>query len=277
LTIEACGTDVVAGKAKPMLEQIERSLGTSVERYCSGIYAKRPPWITGSLSLEGARFLFRSALQARASTAAEIGTASGLSAAMLCHALELASRAGAVDPGFRVVSYDISPFFYAEPSKRVGEAARELLPPSLLMHIDFRNPAAAADLRDDFGPDELGLLFIDGNHQHPWPTLDLLTVLDCLSEGAVVVFDDINLPLLHPENEDWGAKYLFDSLNLEKELARADPGEEFPCMGSITIPGDKTILRATLLDILFDHPWQARIDEEYLSRIGIDMRDQTAD
>jgi predicted O-methyltransferase YrrM len=257
-----------------MLEQIEQSLGTSVESYCGSIYAQRPEWVTGSLSLEGARFLFQSSLQARTSTAAEIGTASGLSAAMLCHALDLARRAGTVDPNFRVVSYDISPVFYADPSKRVGEAARELLPPSLLRHIEFRNPAAAADLRDDFGPDELGFLFIDGNHRHPWPTLDLLTVLNCLSQGAVVVFDDINLPLLHPEHPDWGAKYLFDSLDLEKNLAQ---GREYPCMGSVVIPGNKATLRATLLDVLFDHPWQTSIDEEYLSRIGIDMRDQTAD
>jgi hypothetical protein len=195
---------------------------------------------------------------------------------MLCHALELASRAGAVDPDFRVVSYDISPVFYADPSKRAGEAAREFLPASLLRHIEFRNPAMAADLRDDCGPDQLGFLFIDGSHKHPWPTLDLLTMLDCLREGAVVVLDDINLPLLHPQNQDWGAKYLFDSLHLEKELARADEGEELPCMGSVTIPQDKAALRETLLDVLFDHPWQTSIDEEYLLRIGVDMKDRTA-
>jgi predicted O-methyltransferase YrrM len=257
-----------------MLEQMEKSLGTTIESYCGGIYNKRPQWVTGSLSLEGARFLFRSVLQARVSTAVEIGTASGMSAALLCHALNLASRTGAIDSEFRVVSYDITPFFYADNHKKVGDAARELLPPPLLRHIEFRNPAMAADIKDDFGPDQIGFLFIDGNHQHPWPTLDLLAVLDCLREGAVVVFDDINLPLRHPEYQDWGAKYLFDSLSLEKSLASEG---EIPYMGSVTVPRDKAGLRATLLETLFKYQWQRNIDEEYLLRIGIQTRGQVAE
>lgn len=249
-----------------MLERIEQLLGTTVDSYSGGIYNRRPDWVTGSLSYEGAKFLFRSVLQARASTVVEIGTASGLSAAMACHALDVASRAGIIDSDFSVVSYDVSQFFYADPSKRVGDAAREFVPPPLLGHIDFRNPATAADVRDHLGPDRLGFLFIDGNHEHPWPTLDLLATLDCLREGAVVVFDDINLPLLQPEHQGWGAKYLFDSLNLEKDLAK---GGKIPCMGSIIVPSDKVSLRATLHEVLYMHGWQTSIDEGYLARLGI--------
>lgn len=248
-------------------EQIERFLGTTIESYCASIYAKRPQWATqGSLSFEGAKFLFRSVLHARVSTVIEIGTATGLSASLQCYALDLASRAGSIDSNFRVLSYDISSFWHRDQSKRVGAAAQEFLPPALLPHLEFRNPVKAAEVKRDFGRDQIGFLFIDGNHQHPWPTLDLLAVLDCLREGAMVVFDDINLPLLLPEYQDWGAKYLFDSLNLEKELVN----EAIPCMGSIRVPSDKESLRATLLEVLFRYPWQASIDEQYLSQLGVE-------
>src|SRR5204863_7491472 len=103
---------------------------------------------------------------------------SGMSAAVLCYAGHLASKAGTIRSRFEVATYDISPRCYFDQNHRVGDAAREILPARLLEFIRFRNPANSADVARDYRQARLRFLFIDAMHRHPWPTLDLLTTLD---------------------------------------------------------------------------------------------------
>jgi len=248
------------------MKDFESVIGRQPDAFCDTIVTERPQWVTGSLSHSDTRFLFKTALKDDASVAVEIGTASGFSTAVLCHALNFASQAGAISADFQVISYDISPTFYADRSKRVGDAAREQLLPELMKHVTFRHPAFALNLRQHHGNDAIKFLFIDANHKHPWPALDLLAALDCLSPGAVVVLHDINLPIEHPEIQIWGAKYLFDDLKVEKEVPQAC---EVPNIGSIKIPEDKEQFRAQLLQILFAHEWETDVREDYLARMDI--------
>ena len=215
------------------------------------------------------RFLFKKALEARTALVVEIGTASGFSTAVLCHALDLASQAGLVGSDYKVVSYDIDPMFYADRTIRTGEGAREQLSKDLLNHIVFRNPAVATDTRQDFAHGQVEFLFIDANHDHPWPTLDLIAMLDCLAPGATVILHDINLPILIPTSSGWGPKYLFDELEIEK---RVPEDGVLANIGSITIPRVKKALKKQLLKILYAHDWQADISQEYLDRIGVERK-----
>lgn len=180
--------------------------------------------------------------------------------------MNIASQAGRIDADFRVISYDISPTYYADANKRVGDAAREQLPPELLKHVTFHNPALASSLEQHHRNSEIEFLFIDADHRHPWPTLDFLVALDLLKSGALVVLHDINLPIAYPAFEEWGAKHLFDGLDLEKRLPQADA---VPNIGSVRIPDDKEMLRFRLLEILLAHEWQADVEPDYLSRLGI--------
>jgi predicted O-methyltransferase YrrM len=234
-------------------------IGSTPDAFVDSFYSTRPDWITGSLSHHDARFLFRQTLEASPTVAVEIGTASGLSTAVICYALSFANQAGAVPSDFRVVSYDIDRRFYADRKRRVGDAAREMIPADLLAHITFRAPAIAADVRKHHGLNEVAFLFLDANHQHPWPTLDLLAVLDYLGSGAIVILHDINLPLRLPDTEaHWGVKYLFDDSNVDKATSRE---KLLPNVGRITIPDDKVAFRDQLLEILFAHPWEADVSE----------------
>jgi predicted O-methyltransferase YrrM len=248
------------------MENLEEVIGCRPETFCDSLVATRPEWVKGSLSRSDTRFLFYTALKAGANLAVEIGTASGFSTSVLCHALNFASQAGTIDSDFHVVSYDVSPNFYADRNKRVGDATREQLSPELLKHVTFRHPVFASSLIQHHGNDDIEFLFIDANHKHPWPTLDLLAALDSLSPGAVVVLHDINLPIKNPAWPVWGAKYLFDGLDLQKGVPN---DEQIPNIGRLKIPEDKEQLRGQLLKILFAHEWQIDVNDDYLAHLGI--------
>ena len=220
------------------------------------VYSKRPSWVKGSISLSDAAFLHDRALRSGVDTVVEIGTASGVSTAVLCDAV--ARNAGE----YTVVTYDISPTFYGDRRRRTGSAAMEMLPADQMAHVKLRNPATALDVRDDYPEDSLGFVFIDAAHKHPWPCLDLLAVLPSLQPGAEVVLHDINLPLINPEWQVWGVKYLFDELDLEKH---ADPASDTPNIGSIVVPDDKELLRRQVVATMEAHDHEVEVAAETLS------------
>jgi predicted O-methyltransferase YrrM len=246
---------------------LDEMLGVPTDMVADEFYNRRPAWVQGDIGPLDARFLFRTALEVGVDTVVEIGTATGISTGLLCFAFDVARIVGLGSADYQVSSYDISPHFYADPSRRVGDAAREILSDELLAHIDFRNPAGALDANRDFGRDGVRFAFIDADHRHPWPTLDFLAMLDCLRPGATVVLHDINLPIVLPQWQDWGAKYLFDGLTIEKRVAAYEP---VPNIGSVTVPADKQALRQQLLGILAAHPWQTQVPDDYLARLGVE-------
>ena len=246
--------------------QSRAGAGYNAFRFCAG----RAKWVTGTVSLNDARFLFHAATQARVSHVVELGTGSGFTAGLLCYALHLNHRSGNIGPDFDIVTYDASLTWYDDSKRRVGDAAREQLSPALLRRITFRNPATALDIARDYAADSIEFLFIDANHRHPWPALDLIALLDALRPGATVVLHDINLPLVKPEFQDWGAKYLFDGLETTKDVPY---GRRVPNIGRFMIPEDKARLKAQILDVLVRHKWdedpRVTCRPDYLEEIGI--------
>lgn len=209
------------------------------------------------------RFLFAEAVAARAPTVVEIGTASGVSSAILAQAQAAAHDAGLID-GARVVSYDISPMYYANPELPVGAAVEEMVETDVAARVEFRNPAGAVDLPRLHEPDELRFVFIDASHSHPWPTLDLLAILPVVAPGASVLMHDINLPVIHPQFPDWGAKHVFDGLEVEK---CGNPDDDPPNIGKIVIPDDKEGLREQLVAIARAHEWEVEPDPAVVQQL----------
>jgi len=226
------------------------------DKFCIQVYAARPGWVKGIVGFRDARFLFERVLAVAPRVVVEVGTASGMSTAILAHALELSGQG-------RLFTYDLRERFYEDETRLVGDAAREMVPPEVLERITFRNPAVAIDAGREHKA--VDFAFIDGNHRHPWPALDLLALLDALPPGAEVALHDINLPIRYPGSA-WGAKWLYDELDVEK---RADERSEMPDIGSVTIPTDKDDLREQLLRTVHAHEWESDVrDEALLALLG---------
>ena len=240
-----------------------------VEELCERLYRDRPSWVVGgSLSRAGTFFLADALLASKAQVVVEIGTATGFSAAVLASVLEWAAARGGVKRDFSITTFDISERWNRDRSRRTGDAARELVP-DLLDRVTFCNPTTSADLHTHLEPSSVQFLYIDANHAHPWPTVDLLLALDVLRPGATVVLDDVNLPLVHPEYPDWGAHYLFYDLTIGDKVPGAtcdSNGSSVPTMGSFRIE-DKTELRTELLRILEGHEWQTKVPEHVAARV----------
>lgn len=222
---------------------------------CDGLYHTRPPWVAGTISHFDARYLFWRARLAEPAVPVEIGTASGVSTAILRTALSAHAAADGGSP-VTLFTYDVNPRFFADNDKETGDAARAMLDPEQLEQIVFRNPATALDVSREHLGDSVDFLFLDADHRHPWPTLDILTVLDVLRPGAEIVLHDIDLPSRTAGPSDWGAKWLFDGLTVPKAVDRGDP---VPNIGSCWVPTRKEELREQLVRILYEHPWDADV------------------
>ena len=240
-------------------------IGCSPREFCRRLYHRRPEWVAGMISLRDAYFLFERVLAARPTTAVEIGTASGVSTAFLCEGLRIVHKAGQGASRFQVFTYDISRRFYADRTKRVGDAAREMLDADLLEHIEIRAPAVASELTADHARGSINFLFIDAAHRHPWPVLDLLAALDVLAVGAEVVLHDINLPAVGGSDAPAGAQYVFEGLQVAKRVP-TDPGH-LANIGSLTIPSDKRDLRRQLVRLAADHPWEVDVPPQVVRSI----------
>lgn len=229
---------------------------------CGRLNETRPAWVSGgSLSDSGTHFLAEAVVGSNAGQAVEIGTATGFSTAVLASALALRGD------DFYVSSFDLYRTWNRDESRAVGDAAREIVP-ELMDHISFLTEKTCADISDRFEPGTVDFLFIDANHGHPFPALDLLVPLDRLAPGAIVVLDDINLPVIHPQFEDWGAHHLFYELQVEKvEGAFHQSGHAG--MGLFRLPVDVDSLRSQLLKIVESHEWQYNVPLPVLDQIGL--------
>jgi predicted O-methyltransferase YrrM len=231
----------------------------------SKLAAAIPPWVTGSLSQLDIAFLLHCVMLHAPRHVVEIGTGSGVSTAVICEGLEAAAAMSGSLDGYTVVTYDVTSRLWFDNDRSVGEAASSLARPEALQHVTFRNPATALDAAREHGENSVPFAFIDASHSHPWPALDLLTLLNCLRAGGTVVLHDINLPLKNEEFQVWGVKWLYD----EVDAVRFAGEGELPNIGAIMVPADKAALRRNLIRIIHSHPWEADVPDELLLELDV--------
>lgn len=212
------------------------------------------------MGLYDARYLFERIRATGVEYVVELGTAAGVSTAILCEALNWAHGATLSGDRYRVVSYDRRSTAYMEPTRPTGDAIHEMLTQQLVERIELRHPAMAVQVREDHVVDEIEFLFVDASHRHPWPALDLLATIDVLRPGAEIVLHDINLTSISDAGVGWGPKYVFEGLRTAKLRC---PFGSPPNIGSVFVPADKGLLRNQLVSIVESHDWEIAVPSEY--------------
>ncbi|MDR0449090.1 MAG: class I SAM-dependent methyltransferase [Rickettsiales bacterium] len=127
--------------------------------------------------------------------------------------------------------------------------------------------------------EKLDLVFIDGDHCHPYPLFDLIHIVPYLHDDSVVVLHDV---IEHYDPSAWGGSFIFEGWTAGKYRQLSLDSKTDGTMGCIKIPKDKealleNILRIAKLPIRADI-WKTGendkylgFDEQHLERLKIFM------
>lgn len=154
---------------------------------------------------EGTCFL-RAIEEHRPTSFLELGTSSGLSTGLIANMLH-------DNGGERLVSVDVSARYYRDESLPTGFLVPELYQGDRVT-VDLRSPLTSIGVAGWDETFEMG--FVDGNHGHPWPVIDLLCLAPRLTGPRILFQHDLNLfrkqPISggQPFPHGIGPKFLFD-------------------------------------------------------------------
>jgi predicted O-methyltransferase YrrM len=146
----------------------------------------------------------------------EIGTLGGFSAGIIAATLARQHRTAGAS---WVDTIDIHAQCAADRTRPTGFEIAELFP-ELVSMIHLHTPADSSVVSRLAGRDELELAFIDADHRHPLPLLDLLRLAPYIRGGGWIVLHDIQLGTITRETIEagqstgwepiYGAEWLFD-------------------------------------------------------------------
>jgi len=170
----------------------------------------------------------------------EIGTLTGFSAAIIAAAL---SRQPDNQNPKWVDTIDCAPNCLIDTTRPTGFEIAEAFP-ELASMIRLHIPHDSTFVRELARPDELEIVFIDADHQHPRPLLDLLRVAPYVKSGGWIVLHDIQLGTKGRETDGadpWlrlgvaaGAELLFESW----PFGKISGGN----IGAVQLPPEKSAL-----------------------------------
>jgi hypothetical protein len=170
--------------------------------------------------------------------AVEIGTSSGFSSAILAAALH---RRHPQSCRPLVDTIDLHARYLVDQTRPIGFEIPELLP-QLPDGVRVHTSRESDFIRELAGRDELAFVFIDADHQHPWPILDLLRVAPFVRSAGWVLLHDIQLGTMGvtarekgqplPHGAPFGAEWLFNRW----PLAKINGGN----IGALQLPSNKS-------------------------------------
>jgi predicted O-methyltransferase YrrM len=163
--------------------------------------------------------------------AIEIGTLAGFSAAVIAAALH---RRHPDRKGIFVDTIDRNTHSVVDADKPVGFQISDIIP-HLPGAVRVHAPADSSIVRELAGRDELELVFIDADHQHPRPLLDLLRIAPHIQCGGWILLHDITLGSKGvAAKKRFGAEWLFAEWPFGK-ISSAN-------IGAVQMPGEKTAI-----------------------------------
>jgi predicted O-methyltransferase YrrM len=180
------------------------------------LYRRKPSWVTtGTIEPTEAAVLATVVSTLRPRLLVEIGTASGVSTAVLATAAEHTGG------DWELHTLDAMETCYFDSTRVVGQAALELLGGQ--HNIFFHRSCTNLDVQRILGEREIDFVFIDASHASPWAAADLLSVLPGLRVGAVVALHDLQLPFKAGYAHQNGARDLFRTWSGQKWVEPSAP------------------------------------------------------
>ncbi len=170
----------------------------------------------------------------------EIGTLTGFSAAIIAATI---GRQREKTDGIFVETLDVSTECIIDTTRPTGFEISDLIP-ELASAVRLHTPHGS-DFVSQLGErGEFPLVFIDADHRHPWPLLDLLRLAPYVASGGWVLLHDIHLGTMgrkmraEGQTTEWGtpdgAEWLFDRWPFRK----ISGGN----IGAVELPADKAAL-----------------------------------
>ncbi len=186
----------------------------------------------------------------------EIGTLTGFSAAIIAAALR---RQHGKDSESWVDTIDVLPKCLIDETRPTGFEIAESFPQFASM-IRLHIPHDSTVVRELAKQDGLEIVFIDADHRHPLPLLDLLRLAPYIRNRGWIVLHDIQLGTMGREaieaGREWpwgaGAEWLFDSW----PFGKISGGN----IGAVQLPNDKNALipfALRLMSVPFEIPYRA--------------------
>lgn len=206
-----------------------------------------PDWVQGATPAQDAQFLLDTVAALGPATVLELGVAAGVSSAFLLCALDRLPGGGR---GRVLRSCDVQPACYFDAARATGEAVASMYPHARAEWILDTNTDARR-LSQTLPDASVDLTFIDANHYHPWPLLDLLHLSKAAMPGSWVILHDINLPVIAPQWVASGAQWLFDEWPFEKIAG----GGQDRNIGAVRLPADLRRL-LPVAQHLIERPWE---------------------
>jgi len=217
-----------------------------IDRDALRVMYRPPTWVTGGLSAGDAEFLFDLVTQREPAHVLELGVAAGTSSAALLFALDQ------LPPPRRLYSVDVRATCYFDPSKALGAAVDEMYPTYATRWIrDFDADARKVGLTMPLA--SVDFAFIDANHHHPFPLLDVLHLAPVMRPGAWIALHDIELPRLYPQFQSHGPMWLFEVWPGEKLRGTGDAEN----IGAVQMPADLETL-VPMACALLERKWEGQ-------------------
>lgn len=167
----------------------------------------------GSISSKEAHFIQGVISSYRPGNFLEIGTASGMSTGFIAKFMDSCQ-------GNKLVSIDLDKTFYVDRSKPTGFLAKEIYDGNSV-NIELIQGKDSTYVIEAYCDQKFDVAFIDANHQHPWPTLDMIAILPALNNNAPIIHHDLALYRQQNPVCGIGPKYLYDQIP-EKQRVLTD-------------------------------------------------------
>jgi predicted O-methyltransferase YrrM len=195
-----------AGKvpAPGEIEFLHRMVDLDGSRYPGGIGSRDAFFLTSLVSILAPRRVI------------EIGTLTGFSTGVIAAAIY--HRCGIRDQ-ITVETVDSQTHCIIDTSRPVGFEIAELVP-DLVSTVRIHTGRESDIVREIAGPGEFGMAFVDADHRHPWPLLDVLRLAPGIQKQGWIVLHDIQLGTYIKAERDarrtlepaapYGAEWLFE-------------------------------------------------------------------